>query len=236
MTRKILKMTSLKILFVLMLCVLSSFAQKAVGSGFENVPRSDESYKAEKSLSIALNLAHYFPTEEAEQLNLKSSLFNLGIESLFSVGLKANLIFSTGLNLQSGKISRSNQYKERIKFTELSIPFLITKPVFENTVDGIFISSGVYLGQYVQSILETKSVMIDQNSEWHELSPEYIDSYTDNNLLADFYLGIAYQNKAVRTNHFRFELFTKYKLKEYWINENISRWVLGAKIVYSLKI
>lgn len=188
----------------------------------------NESNGVEKklALSFGVNLVHFFPTEEAQAKDWKTSPLNLGGELLLKYRLNRKLSVLTGANYQHGKISLNHHYYgDRTNFHELTTPVLI-----EVCKKQISIRSGVYLGKYLDIKRETKGGKnaVDTN-KWYNF-PVNTNS---NDFICDFYLGL--QHKAFNSRApINLELFCKYKLRDSWLNKDISRFMCGLKVKYQL--
>ncbi len=199
----------------------------------KNYIDNDEDQFKKSYLSIGLVLAHFNKAIESES-NYETSLFNLGGESLVNISFKNKLGFSTGLYYQYGKAENSF-VKERLVFGELSLPVILNIPLSHSAQNRFTLSSGFYIGRYIHVKKEISDDKLTSDNGWHELRSEYINGYTSESLITDFYLGLDYREINNRNGFFQFNLFAKYRLNEHWLNQDISKLIFGVKINHFFK-
>ena len=185
-------------------------------------------------ISCGLVMAHFSATNNSQESDYETSLLNLGGESLINFNLKNKLGFSTGLHYQYGKAEKS-LVKERLVFGELSLPAILNIPLTCSAQNRFTLSSGFYIGRYIHVKKEISGDKLTSDNGWHELPSEYIDGYTSESLITDFYLGLGYREFNNRNGFFQFNLFAKYRLNEHWLNQDISKMIFGVKINYAFE-
>lgn len=189
----------------------------------------------EKTISIGIVLSHFSPTKKGRDASSQTSLFNLGGESLINVNLKNELSLSTGLYYQFGKIE-TTFVKERTIFGEISIPVLVNIPLTHSDKNRLNISTGLYLGQYINVKKEIGGDKLMADNGWHELPPEYIEGYSSERLITDIYFGLGYREFENKNGFFQFNLHSKYRLNEHWLNQEVSKLIIGIKITHFFKL
>lgn len=185
-------------------------------------------------LSVGMVMAHFSATNNNHESGYETSLFNLGGESLVNFSLRKKLELSTGLYYQYGKAENSFANK-RLIFGELSLPFIVSIPFSGSEKNSFLISSGFYLGSYINEMKQIKDDKLSTNNSWHELPSEYIDGYTSESFITDFYMGLGYREFENRNGFFQFGLFLKYRLNDHWLNQDISKLLFGVKINHFFK-
>jgi len=222
---------------LIIFCSLNTFAISKSNFIQNSTNQNKEDRAFTKSISIALILAHHFTTKEAEMLGWQSSLFNPGIEGLINFDYKRFITFSSGLQFQHCKIGYEQSfYGERVTYSELSVPLLFSKSFIKTKMNKIGFNTGIYFGCYLDPKMETKGNKLKPNNNWDIFPKEHIENYSNDNFLADLHLGFHYHDNLEKQNYFRFNLYTKYKLKNHWINNDVSRFVVGVKLIYLFNI
>ncbi|MCF6333947.1 MAG: hypothetical protein L3J11_11750 [Draconibacterium sp.] len=224
-------------LFFLFSILLVNSASATLSSGYkkDTIPNyNNENQIKKKTLSIGLVLSRFSPSMAGKESNLKTSLFNLGGESLINFKLHNNITISTGVHYQYGKIEKTF-IKERTIFGELSLPLIMKIPLSSSITNEFYLSTGVYIGQYIHVKMETKGGNLVSDNKWHEFPIEYIDGYSSENLITDFYFGLGYSELANKNGLFHFNLFAKYRLNEHWLNQHVSKLIFGVKINHFFK-
>ncbi len=199
---------------------------------FQNI--EVENHIKKRYISVGLVMAHFSTKYNNQESGYGTSLFNLGGESLINLSLRRKLELSTGLYYQYGKAEYSF-VNERLIFGELSLPFIVSVPFAVSEKKSFLLSPGFYLGSYINEMKQIKDDKLSTNNSWHELPTEYIDGYTSEKLIFDFYIGLGYREFNSKNGFFQFNLFTKYRLNKHWLNQDISKLIFGIKINYLLK-
>ncbi len=183
-------------------------------------------------VSAGIVMSHYIPTEAATDLNWKTQVLSPGGELLLGYGFNNKLSLMTGLNYQYSKISLSHfYYGDRTFLHEISVPFLFGYTFFNEGRSRYILKAGVNLLKFSHVKRETKGGKLGSDTnKWFELDN---DNYL--NYVSDLYLGLSYHPDIPRSP-ISFEIFTKYQLNDYWLNEYVSRFNYGIKINYSIDL
>lgn len=187
------------------------------------------------SFSLGVTFSHFIPTGKAKELYWKTSVVNLGGESLIRYRVNKNFGLSSGVNYQYGKISTGTSfdyYGDRTMFHEITFPVLADYPCFKISETKFFLTTGVYLGKYSKIKRQTKgNKLIPGEPQWHDY-PNPIGSESQK-FVCDYYFSLG--NKSAAKIPVYFELFFKYRINEHWLNENVSKFMYGIKIKHQLK-
>ena len=207
----------------LMCLNILSFSQE------ENTIRDDSSKHFFVSSGVVIS--HFIPAEAATELDWKTQVLSPGGEAL--IGYRFNrLILMTGLNYQYSKISLSHfYYGDQTSLHEISVPFLFGYTFFNKSKSEYILKAGVNLLKFSHVKRETKGGKLSSDTnKWFELDN---DNYL--NYISDLYLGLSY-DPHIHRNPISFEIFSKYRLNEYWLNEYVSRFNYGIKINYLIDL
>lgn len=181
-------------------------------------------------LSLSPVVSVFFPTKDAKDLGYNFASLYPGGELKLTCFLKNIWSVSSGINYQFGRIKnyQIGGYNERITFSELVFP-LNTTFYFIKSRRNLNLTSGLYLGKYLSSKLETSGGKMNPNDDWHEIKSDFISGYTTNKKIADFYFSVGFDPSANKTRKVRFNIFTKYRLIDNWLYQDVSRFVFGIK-------
>jgi hypothetical protein len=219
----------------IILLAKSSFAIEPLTYAVDTLQNNiDENQIKKRYISVGLVMAHFSAINNSPESDYETSLFNPGGELLVNFNLKNKLGFSTGLYYQYGKAENAF-VKERLVFGELSLPVILNIILAHSEQNRFTLSSGFYIGQYIHVKKEVSGDKLTSDNGWHELPTEFIDGYTSESLITDFYMGLGYREFNNRNGFFQFNLFTKYRLNEHWLNHDISKFIFGVKINHFFK-
>jgi hypothetical protein len=181
-------------------------------------------------VSVGVVMSHFIPTDDATGLNWKTQVLSPGGEVLMGYGFNNKLYLMTGLNYQLGKISLSHfYYGDRTFLHEISVPVLFGYTFFNNGRSKYSLKAGVNLLKFSHVKRETKGgKLVSDTDKWVELDN---DNYL--NFASDLYLGLNYHPPIPRVP-ISFEIFSQYRMNDYWLNEYLSRFNFGIKINWPL--
>lgn len=177
--------------------------------------------------SLGAGFTHFSPTGNAKEKYWDTPLFNMGGEALIGYKINKNISLSSGISYQYGKIalSQPSYYGDRTIFQETTFPFLASFPFLNRRETKYFITTGFYLGEYSHIKRETKGSKISPDTKWHN----YPIDKNSPNFICDFYFGLSNQPISAKVP-IGFELFFKYRTKDHWLNQDVSRFIYGIKI------
>lgn len=184
------------------------------------------------SLSLGVTFSHFIPTNEAKDKYWDTPLLNMGGEALISYNFNENQSILTGFNYQYGKIAlKDYYYGDRTMFHEITFPILGDFSVLNISKTKLFLRTGIYLGQYSKVKRETKGGKISPDTnKWYD----YPINNGSPNFICDYYVSL--RNKPINTKvPIYLELFFKYRINEHWLTDDISRFMYGIKLTYSIK-
>ena len=219
----------------MLMVTIIMFNYTAASATLHKNEESIQNQKFNKSLSLGINLANFFPTKSAKERQMKSVLLNPGFEALLNFRSSSDFIISSGLQYQMGKIQRSIPF-ERVVFDELCVPVIFTLPIANSNSCKFSLSSGFYFGKYMNSNLEIKGGKLNSNNEWIKISKENINGYSNKNSISDLFLGFNFKEFDIHANYLQISLYSRLRLIQHWTNKDVSKIHWGIKISYTLKI
>ncbi|MCK5730625.1 MAG: hypothetical protein KAH68_06100 [Draconibacterium sp.] len=202
-------------------------------NGLDSIQNNIENNFRGKSISIGITLTHFSPSKGDKNIDYSTNLFDIGFESLFNFDLTNTLFLSTGLHYQHGKIQASNY--TRIISGELSIPVIANIDLMRLLSKPFSLSTGFYTGKYVYEKVETAGSKLTPDNDWHDFPIEYLQGYSSEKFIIDFYFGLGYNELSKNKRFFQFNLFAKYRLNEHWLNQHVSKFSIGVKMNYFFK-
>lgn len=177
----------------------------------------DDETDSSTNLTLGLIVSRYNGAD-----GYKPLLFYPGGELLVNFHPTSKGFFSTGLNYQIGSSKESNW--QRVIFGELSLPLIYTRRIN----DRFHLSAGLFGGAYVHYKLQSTSGLAFWYEGWRD-----VVKGNDSDLFADAYFAFGKRINS-RNNYFMFDVFARYRLNDTWINNYITRFMVGIKIRYSL--
>lgn len=183
-------------------------------------------------VSAGVVMSHFIPTDAATDLDWKTQVLSPGGEVLIGYEFNSKLRLAAGFNYQSGKISSSHfYYGDQTFLHEISVPFLFGYTFFNKSKSEYILKAGVNLLKFSHVKRETKGGKLSSDTnKWVELDN---DNYL--NYVSDLYLGLSYHPHIPR-DPISFEIFSVYRLNDYWLNEYVSRFNYGIKVNYLIDL
>lgn len=182
-------------------------------------------------VSAGIVMSHFIPTDDANDLNWKTQVLSPGGEFLIGYGFN-KLRLMTGLNYQYSKIALSHfYYGDRTFLHEISVPLLFGYTFFNKSKSQYILKAGVNLLKFSHVKRETKGgKLVSDTNKWFELDN---DNYL--NFVSDLYLGLSYNPNIIEIP-ISFEIFSKYRTNDYWLNSYVKRFNYGIKVNYKLNL
>ena len=202
-------------------------------NGLDSIQHNIENNFRGKSISIGITLTHFSPSKGDKNVDYSTNLFDIGFEPLFNFDLTNTLSVSTGLHYQHGKIQAGHY--TRIISGELSIPVIANIDLMRLLSRPFNLSTGLYTGRYIHQKVETAGSKLTPDNDWHEFPIEYMQGYSPEKFIIDFYFGLGYNELSKNKRFFHFNLFAKYRLNEHWLNQHVSKFSIGVKMNYFFK-
>lgn len=196
-----------------------------------------QAQKKLNDLTVGISLAHYKNVEEMHLINdfpgFYENSFDPGLEVLYNRILWKNLDIGTGLSYQWGRNASYIHALRRFRFSEISIPLILSMKFIFFKESGILLSSGIYGGKIGHIITENPT----SGGEWigDEGVTKSTKGYSDDDGFLDFYFAIKYYHTVFAKDVVSVTPFLRHRLNTTWLNYHQQKMHYGVKLNYSLK-
>ncbi|MFW6276014.1 MAG: hypothetical protein ACOC2M_05225 [bacterium] len=189
------------------------------------------------NLTVGVSFAHFQNVEEMQLINdfpgFYQNSFDPGLEVLYNRTLWEKLDIGTGLSYQWGRNASYIHALRRFRFSEISIPFILSMKFNFFKESGILLSTGIYGGKIAHIITENPT----SGGEWigDEGITHSTKGYSHDDGFLDFYLAMGYHHTVFAKDVVSVTPFLRHRLNTTWLNYHQQKMHYGIKLNYSLK-